>query len=309
MRIKRLALLIMILMPIIGQAGTPLWSFTPLTSTTASVPLNGSATINYIVTNKSSRLHTLTMMPIDGVIQVTLGSGACSNNFMLPTASGSSSCILSLQAIGNQLNRNIQGGPMVCQQGSTTQCYQPSFANILRITKTAAIPLPSNCASTGDNNIACQFSSNYGFTNMTYALCRSAQCDYDGVQTTVSCSCQLIDANQGAYSASVSPNDYNASKPVGNTVTSTYSMVNSSNETPTNCPSGPFANCFGAPCIVSGNTVTCACPVVTSTYIAPESNCTLTNKIWSATSTASFPDIESSMLFIYNTFFGGTIPS
>lgn len=58
---------------------------------------------------------------------------------------------------------------------------------------------------------------------------------------------------------------------------------------------GPFANCFGAPCLINGDTVTCTCPVDNSTYIAPEPPCVLSGQIWSATSTSSFPDIESSI--------------
>ena len=47
---------------------------------------------------------------------------------------GKSSCILSLQINGSQLNSAIVGGPVVCQQeGGSNQCYRPSAANILRI--------------------------------------------------------------------------------------------------------------------------------------------------------------------------------
>jgi hypothetical protein len=290
-----------------GQAGTPLWTFIPLTPTTISVPSNTSATIKYQVTNQSNKPHTLAMIPIQGIAQINIGENVCSNPFVLPRKG--SFCILSLQANGSQLPQVINDGPVICENGSTNQCYRPSAANILNIGKAPPITLPAGCVETENNNIQCTIPPNYGFTNMPYALCRSAQCDYDGIQTSVTCSCQLIRSYQGVYSASVSPSDYNTSKPIGNTVTSTYSMVNSSGETPTNCSSGPFANCFGASCTVNGNSVTCTCPVATSTYIAPESNCTLTNKIWSATSVSSFPAIEGAMLYMYNTFFGGNTPS
>lgn len=289
------------------EAGTPLWTFTPLTPTTISVASNTSATIKYRIINQSSRPHTLVMTPMQGIAQITIGTGVCGNTFTLP--SKGSSCILSLQAIGTLLAQVTNNGPIVCEAGSTNQCYRPSAATILQITKAPPITLPAGCVETENNNIQCTLPPNYGFTNMPYALCRSAQCDYDGVQTSVTCSCQLISSYLGVYSASVSPSDYNTSKPVGNIVTSTYSMVNSSGETPTNCPSGPFANCFGASCVVSGSSVTCTCPVAISTYIAPETNCTLTNKIWSATSVSSFPAIEGAMLYMYNTFFGGNTPS
>lgn len=306
---KNILTLILFFVTISSYAGTPVWTFTPLTPTTASVPANASATIKYIVTNQSNKTHTLNMKPISGVVQVTIGTGVCGNSF---TLQANQSCTLSLQAIGSEFNKPVNGGPIVCQQGSSLECYQPSAANVLHLTPGPAIPLPSNCVTTADNNIQCQITinaqTNFGFTNMTYALCRSAQCDYDGVQTSVTCNCDLIKSYQGVYSASVAPNDYNSSKPVGNTVVSTYSMVNSSGETPTTCPAGPFANCFGATCTVVGDSVTCNCPVAISAFIAPQNQCNLGNKIWSATSTTSFPSIEGSMLFMYNTFFGGNIP-
>ena len=294
-----------------AQATAPVWTFTPLTATSASVPSNSAATIKYLVTNQSSKPHTLVMSPMPGIAQVTIGTGVCGNPFVLSTKG--SSCTLILEANGSQLTQPINDGPIVCQQGSADQCYRPSQMDVLQITQAPAIPLPGDCTNTSNNNVACQITiasqTNYGFTNMTYALCRSAQCDYNGVQTDVTCSCDLINDYQGIYSASVSPLDYNASKPVGNTVKSTYSRVNSSGETPTDCPSGPFANCFGATCTVSGSTVTCTCPVDTDTYIAPESNCTLgSNKIWSATSVSSFPSIDGSMEYIYDTFFDGNSP-
>lgn len=302
---------VFMLMTAVAEAGNPLWTFKALTPTSAEVPANGAVTILYQVTNQSAKPHTLMINPMPGLVQVTIGAGVCSNPFTLSTKG--SSCILSLQANGFQLTTPITDGPVVCQQGSSNQCYRPSQANILNLTPASGIALPAGCITTGDHNIQCTITisaqTNFGFTNMTYALCRSAQCDYDGVQSQVTCSCQLIRANQGIYSASIAPNNYNTSKPVGNTVTSTYSQVNSSGESPTTCPSGPFANCFGATCSVNGSNVTCTCPVSISTFIAPQNNCNLSsNKIWSATSTSSFPSIEGSMLFIYNTFFGGNVP-
>lgn len=292
---------------IAANAGTPVWTFSPILATTFSVAPNSTAAIKYQVTNQSQKSHTLVFTPMQGITQVTTGAGICNNPFTL--SSKGSSCVLYLKANGNQIPTVTHDGPIVCQQGSSDQCYRPSAGDILNITQ----GLPSNCVDTGDNNIACTITidsqTNFGFTNMSYALCRSAQCDYTSGQSSVTCNCELISANQGVNSASVSPLNYNSSKPVGNNVVSTYSMVNSSGETPTNCPSGPFANCFGAPCTVSGSNVTCTCPVSIDTYIAPFTNCTLTNKIWSATSVSSFPSIEGAMLDIYNEFYGGDTPS
>lgn len=119
-----------------AQAAKPLWTFEPLTATTMSVPANGTATVQYRITNQSSKPHTLTMQPLTGVVQTTSGQGICGNPFVLR---GKHSCILSLQINASQLTSPITDGPVVCQQGSTNQCYRPSSANILRITQAPPI--------------------------------------------------------------------------------------------------------------------------------------------------------------------------
>lgn len=120
-----------------AQAGTPLWTLEPLTDTTIAVPANGTAMVQYRVTNQSKKTHTLTMKPIqEGVIQTTTGLNVCGNPFVLR---GNASCILSLQVNGSQLNPPILDGPVVCQQGFTNQCYRPSSTNILRLTQAPPI--------------------------------------------------------------------------------------------------------------------------------------------------------------------------
>ncbi len=113
------------------HAGTPLWTFTPLTATTITVGANDAATVSYQVTNQSRRLHTLAMKTIPGVTQVTT-SGNCPNPFVLGYRQ---SCILNLSINGSALNGNVQGGPVVCQQGNPNYCYQPSSTNSLHISK------------------------------------------------------------------------------------------------------------------------------------------------------------------------------
>ena len=119
-----------------ANAGSPLWTFTPLTATTLSVPSNDTATVQYTVTNQSSRVHTLSMQPIQGITQLTTGLGVCGNPFIL---TGKGSCTLSLQVNGSQLTQPIKDGPIVCDSGSTLQCFRPASANILAITQAAAI--------------------------------------------------------------------------------------------------------------------------------------------------------------------------
>ncbi|KTD14702.1 transmembrane protein [Legionella hackeliae] len=113
-------------------AGAPLWTFEPLTDTKIKVPANGTAIVQYRVTNQSRKTHTLTMQPMRGIRQITSGLNVCRNPFILRSKN---SCILSLQINGSQLKRPITDGPVVCQQGNLNQCYRPSAANTLDITK------------------------------------------------------------------------------------------------------------------------------------------------------------------------------
>ncbi|WP_259637656.1 DUF1566 domain-containing protein [Legionella jordanis] len=131
-----LAFLWLGLMMTTAYAGTPLWTFEPLTATTIAVPANGTAMVQYRVTNQSSKPHTLSMQPIRGIAQITTGLNVCGNPFVLR---GKNSCVLSLQINGSQLNGPITGGPVVCQQGNPNQCYRPGSANILRITQAPPI--------------------------------------------------------------------------------------------------------------------------------------------------------------------------
>jgi hypothetical protein len=104
----------------------PVWTFTPLTPTTISVPANGTATISYKVTNQSKITHSLLMTPITGIT----ASGNCSSPIVYHD-----SCILNLLIRGGALEGNVVGGPILCQDGDPLQCYRPSPNDILNITK------------------------------------------------------------------------------------------------------------------------------------------------------------------------------
>lgn len=124
-----------LLMAITSQAGTPVWTFTPLTPTTLSIPSNETATVQYQVTNHSTKSHTLAMSPINGVAQNT-SVGYCENPFHL---SAHQSCVLNLRINGPTIPGSFSGGPVVCEQGSELQCYQPDALNVLNITKSEAV--------------------------------------------------------------------------------------------------------------------------------------------------------------------------
>lgn len=117
------------------HAGTPaLLTFTPLTPTTLTVSTNSTATVSYQVMNQSHTPHTLLMNIIPGITQVTT-SGYCPNPFVLGYRQ---SCILNLVINGGALSGNVSGGPIVCEHGNPNECYQPSSAESLHITRVIA---------------------------------------------------------------------------------------------------------------------------------------------------------------------------
>ncbi len=114
-------------------AGKPVWTFTPLTATSITVPVNGTATIQYQVSNQSStKLHQLVMMPIPGVSQ----DAPCNIN---PKEQPGESCTLTLTVTGSKIPEGgISGGPNLCQTNpdgtpNPNQCYQPILADSLTI--------------------------------------------------------------------------------------------------------------------------------------------------------------------------------
>ena len=136
-------------MTITSEAGSPLWTFTPLTPTRLSVPSNSTATVQYRVTNQSPAPHTLMMVPITGITQITT-AGNCPNPFTL--TGGNPSCTLTLLVTGSALNADINGGPKVCQQGpdgnpSPLQCYQPSQTYGLSILVAAPVSLSTTISA------------------------------------------------------------------------------------------------------------------------------------------------------------------
>ena len=134
--INFIILIIFLILSIIAtpsQAGTPLWTFTPLTATTISLSSGDTATVKYKVTNQSSRTYTLMIGNIRGVTQITGGADICDNPFVL---SGHSSCILSLQINGSQIKAGNTNGPVACENGSAIQCYRPNASDTLNVSVT-----------------------------------------------------------------------------------------------------------------------------------------------------------------------------
>ncbi|MDR3442429.1 MAG: fibronectin type III domain-containing protein, partial [Legionella sp.] len=130
----------------LAYAGAPLWTVKPLplTATTLNISANGIATVKYQVTNQSRKSHLLVMTAIPGITQVTT-AGDCPSPFNLAYQQ---SCTLTLQVNGSSLTGNVIGGPIVCQQGNTMQCYRPGPMHQLNITLTPKPPITAPGAPT-----------------------------------------------------------------------------------------------------------------------------------------------------------------
>ncbi|MCC5014934.1 DUF1566 domain-containing protein [Legionella sp. 31fI33] len=132
---KMLMGIYVILITTLAYAGKPLWTFIPLTDTTVILPLTGAGTVKYKVTNQSQKSHTLVMTTIPGIVQATT-AGNCSNPFVLGYQE---SCILTLTIDGGALSGNVKHGPIVCEQFSSSLCYQPSEHESLNIIRETAV--------------------------------------------------------------------------------------------------------------------------------------------------------------------------
>lgn len=182
------------------QAGNPLWTFAPLTPTSISVPANGTGIVQYTVTNQSRKTHTLVMNTIQGITQDTSGS-YCKNPF---TLGYQQSCTLKLNITGSQLSSNLNGGPVVCDQGGQgLQCYQPSTSNLLNITLASPIttaiisisgsPLTLTTNGAPGTITVTNTSSELSATNVTAQLSGTA---LDGNVTVNDSNCTSIPALQ-----------------------------------------------------------------------------------------------------------------
>lgn len=204
----------------LSHAGSPVWTFTALTPTTISVPGNGTATVQYTVTNQSSKSHTLVMTPITGITQVTTGAGVCANPFTL--SGKGASCTLSLQVNGSQLTGPVSDGPVVCEQGSTLQCYRPSSPDILNISTTtneytvggtvSGLTRTLTLLNNGSDALTTSTDGNFTFTTPitdggTYAV--TVQSDPDDQTCTVNNASGTINsANVTNINVTCSTNDY-----------------------------------------------------------------------------------------------------
>ena len=126
-------------------AGIPVWTFAPVSGYPPSVSVSpsGTATVKYTVTNQSHKSHALKMRPIQGIT-----SSGCTS-----LLGYHQSCALTLAVSGSGLKGDVIGGPILCDQSNSNQCYQPSQANSLaiRLTQTPPVQQYTITSSAGSN--------------------------------------------------------------------------------------------------------------------------------------------------------------
>lgn len=123
---------------VLYAATQPKFSIIPTTSTNVLIPRDNFQVVQYRVTNNTKITRTLTMKPIPGITQNTIGPGFCGNPF---TLAHGESCLLTLPIIASQLQTHrISGGPVICKTQSDSDnspnpflCSQPAKADILRV--------------------------------------------------------------------------------------------------------------------------------------------------------------------------------
>lgn len=118
----------------VAEAAMPVWTFLPLSSPHMTVSRNGTAMVQYKITNQSKRTHSLMMTPITGITLLT-NPGDCDT----PVTLGyQESCILTLLISGEQMKDNITEGPVLCQDGAGEfLCFRPKQDQTLNIKLTS----------------------------------------------------------------------------------------------------------------------------------------------------------------------------
>lgn len=158
------------LMMTVAQAAEPLWTIIPApgSNPTQTVSKNRVATLLYVVQNQSGKPKNLVIQPIPGIAQ----TAPCQ---LSPKGRAGSSCTLNLAITGSRLPSNgVHGGPSLCQANmdgspNPNQCYQPSRANSLHITRGPA----TNARITVNPSALSFVAGNNGLITVTNSLASS----------------------------------------------------------------------------------------------------------------------------------------
>lgn len=109
-------------------AGMPLWSYSAPNPAQVVISSASNATVQYTVTNQSAGARNLIMKATPG-----LSASSCYLAML------GSTCTLTLTINASQIpDEGLHSGPILCEQGNSNQCYQPTAANRLNVTKMPA---------------------------------------------------------------------------------------------------------------------------------------------------------------------------
>lgn len=158
-----------------AQASKPMWTFSPLTPTTLAIPPGTTDSVQYLVTNQSSRSKNLVLLPVLGLSQ----ADPCKLN---PKGQAGSNCTFTVNINGSLVPAGgIQNGPALCEanpdgSANPNQCYQPSRIDVLHIVKlpqlTIGQPFQGGvvaCLKGGKNNLITAVSDASMGANLSWA--------------------------------------------------------------------------------------------------------------------------------------------
>ena len=121
----------------------PLWTYSAPSPSSVSVSAGGSATVTYTVTSHTNKPKSLVLQTNPPAPHPST-PGITASSCTLPVKG--STCTLTTTINGSQVpTGGIHGGPYLCQADSNgtpnpNQCYQPSAAHSLNITKNTTQP-------------------------------------------------------------------------------------------------------------------------------------------------------------------------
>lgn len=139
-------------------ASKPVWTYSAPFPVVASVFDGGTATVQYTVTNQSISSKNLILRATPGI-----SSSPC---FL---EGKGSTCTLVLTINGSKVTaEGIHNGPILCEEGNSNQCYQPSSNNVLNViknslpTETTLTVIPSSFSLTQGGTSQIVTSTNTG---------------------------------------------------------------------------------------------------------------------------------------------------
>jgi hypothetical protein len=166
------------------QAGIPVWTYSAPNPAQVTVSAGSSATVQYTVTNQSTRTKNL-------ILKVTPGLSA-SPCYL---AGKGSSCALTLTVNGSQIpEQGLHAGPIMCEQGNPNQCYQPGAGNVLNVVKGNSPPVTDAVISLNPSSVI--FTA--GNTSSLITLTNTSSIVANGLNITPSANLSLVSNTCGA---------------------------------------------------------------------------------------------------------------